>query len=99
MRSRRAVNEVRVLAEMETLHKGGHLRHARSEPGFGYLARSFAAIYVLVLVYEGPFQELVAKRAVSQALPTIERLVAALPPLEPLPPTAGAAALRARRRR
>jgi hypothetical protein len=99
MRTRRAIAEVRALPEMPSLHKGGHLRHMVTEPAFGYVARSFAAIYVLILVFDGPFDELLAKRAVAQALPVIERLVAALPPLEPPPPTAGVAAMRARRRR
>jgi hypothetical protein len=99
LRVRRAIADVRSLPEMPTLHKGGHLRHQESEPSFGYVARSFAAIYILVLVYDRPFEELLAKRAIAQALPTIERLVAALPPLSPNPPTAGVAAMRARRRR
>ena len=68
---------VRALPELAALRKGGHVRHMASEPGFGCVARSFAAIYVLILVFEGPFDELLTKRAVAQALPTIERLVAA----------------------
>jgi hypothetical protein len=99
LRARRAIADVRTLPEMASLHRGGHLRHTAEEPGFGYVARSFAAIYVLVLVYENPIEELTAKRAINQALPTIERLVAALPPLDPPPPTAGAAAMRGGRRR
>ncbi len=99
MRARRAIADVRALPEMLSLHKGGHLRHMVSEPDFGCWARSFAAIYVVILIFEGPFDELLVKRAVTQALPTIERLVAALPPLDPEPPTAGVAALRGRRRR
>src|SRR5262249_33591382 len=93
----RAIADVRSLPEMPTLHKGGHLRHMESEPTFGYVARSFAAIYVLVLVYDRPFEELLAKRAITQVLPTIERLVAALPPLTPPPPPRGGRARRARR--
>ncbi len=99
MLTRRALAEVRALPELEGLRKGGHVRHMTAEPGFGCVARSFAAIYVLIVVFEGPFDELVAKRAVAQALPTIERLVAALPPVDPPPPTAGVAAMRGRRRR
>ena len=99
IRARRAIADVRNLPEMASLHKGGHLRHTAEEPGFGYVARSFAAIYVLILVYDRPMDELTAKRAITQALPTIERLVAALPPLDPPPPTAGVAAMRGGRRR
>lgn len=99
--SRRAIAEVRALPETEALHRGGHLRHTVSGEGFGYVARSFGGIYVVILVFGGPLDELVAKRALTHALPTIERLVAALPPHTPLPPTAGMAAMRggSRRRR
>jgi len=96
--SRRAIAAVRELPEMETLHKGGHLHHSESDGGSGFMARSFAAIYVLILVFDGPFDELRAKRAMMNALPTVERLVLALPPLDPTP-MAGAAAMRPRRRR
>jgi hypothetical protein len=98
IRTRRAIADVRALPEMPLLHKGGHLRETVSEPDFGYVARSFGGIYVLILVFEGPYEELLAKRAVTHVLPTIERLVAALPPLDPQP-KAGAVAIRRRRRR
>jgi hypothetical protein len=94
-----AIDEVRALPELAELKRGGHVRHMASEDDFGCVAHSFAAIYLLILVFDGPFDELLAKRAVAQALPTIERLVAALPPIDPPPPMAGAAALRPRRRR
>jgi hypothetical protein len=97
--ARRAIAEVRALPELAELHKGAHVRATVSNEGFGYVARSFASIYVVVLVYGGPFDELLAKRALTHVLPIIERLVAALPPLDPGPPTAGVAAIRARRRR
>jgi hypothetical protein len=96
--SRRAVAEVRALPQMATLHKGGHLHSSLSEPAFGYVAHSFAAIYVLLLVFDAAFDELRAKRALVQALPTIERLVLALPPLDPEPRLAGVVALRGRGR-
>jgi Type II secretion system (T2SS), protein E, N-terminal domain len=95
----RAIAAVRDLPEMPALHKGGHLRHAVVEDRFAYVARSFAAIYVLILVFDGPFEEMLARRSLQHALPAIERLVAALPPLDPLPPMSGAAAMRAPRRR
>jgi hypothetical protein len=95
----RAIAAVRDLPEMTGLHKGGHLRHTHVEERFSFVARSFAAIYVVVLVFDGPFEEMLARRSLQHALPTIERLVAALPPLEPLTPMSGAAAMRAPRRR
>lgn len=94
--SRRAIEQVRALPEMATLRRGGHMHHTVSEPGFGYVARSFAAIYVLLLVFDAPFDELRAKRAIVHSLPAIERAVLALPPLDPGPPMAGVVALRGR---
>jgi hypothetical protein len=64
------------------------------EPDFALIARSFAAIYVLVVVFRGPFEELRAKHAVTHALPAIESLVLALPPRDPPPTIAGAKAMR-----
>jgi len=96
---RRAIFEVRALPEMATLPRGGHVHTTVSGAELGYVARSFAGIYVLVLVFDAPFDELRAKRAIVHALPTIERLVLALPPLDPGPPVAGVVAIRGRRRR
>jgi hypothetical protein len=98
--SRRVIPAVRALPEMATLHKGGHVHRAHAEPDMGYIARSFAGIYVLVLVFDAPYDELLAKRATLQALPAIERLVLALPPRDPVTPAGGAkrVALRPRRR-
>jgi hypothetical protein len=95
----RALALVRELPEIELLHKGGQLRHAEQGEGFGYLARSFSAIYVVVLVFDGPFDEFLVKRALTHAMPTIERLVEALPPLDPPPRMGSAAAVRPPKRR
>lgn len=56
--------------------------------GFGYFARSFASIYVLVLCFDGDFSELHVEAAALHALPVIERHVLALPPVDP-PPRGG----------
>lgn len=95
--SRKAIAAIRALPETGTLHRGGHVHVTVNEPEFGYVARSFAAIYVLIVVYDRPFDELLAKRAVLAALPAIERLVVALPPLDPEPRMAGVVAIRGRR--
>lgn len=97
-RTRRAVDEVRALPTLATLRRGGHLAHVVREDDFGILARSFAGIYVLVVVFDHLFDELRAERAVRESLARIERLVLALPPLDP-DPTAGVTALRQPRRR
>ncbi|HVJ88969.1 MAG TPA: hypothetical protein VM580_04135 [Labilithrix sp.] len=98
--TRRAVAAVRRLPALDGLHKGRHLRHVERESNF-FLAMSFSGIYILCLVFDGEFDELRAERAASDALPRIERLVLALPPLDPDPPQpmGGVIALRSRRRR
>ena len=98
--TRRAVAAVRRLPALDALHKGRHLRHVERDGSF-YLAMSFSGIYILLLVFDGEFDELRAERAASDALPRIERLVLALPPLDPDPPQpmGGVVALRSRRRR
>ena len=76
------------------LHKGATSNRTITEPSFALIARSFAAIYVLVVVFPGPFDEIRAKHAISQALPIIESLVLALPPRDPPPSVSGAKAMR-----
>jgi hypothetical protein len=94
---RDAVRKVRTLRELAQLHKGSHLNHTERGVDGGYIARSFAGIYCLVLVFDQPFDEIRAERAVRDALPRIERLVLALPPLDPEPLLRGAVAKRPRR--
>jgi hypothetical protein len=93
---RKAIHVVRAMPEMTTLYRGGHLNRSVIEPDFALIARSFAAIYVLIVVFRGPFEELRAKHAVTHALPAIESLVLALPPRDPPPSIAGAKAMRSR---
>jgi hypothetical protein len=96
--SRRALNIVRSLPELAELRKGKHLRHAERTGETPLVTHSFAGIYVLVVVFGAPFDELRAERAIFEALPRIERLVLALPPLDPAP-NKGVMALRRPRRR
>jgi hypothetical protein len=98
--TRLAILAVRRLPALDGLHKGRHLRHVERDQTY-LLALSFSGIYILCLVFEGDFDELRADRAATDALPRIERLVLALPPLDPGPPTpmGGVVALSGRRRR
>lgn len=96
--TRRAIGAIRRSPALAGLHKGRHLRHVERENDY-LLALSFSGIYVLCLVFDGPFDELRAERAAHESLPRIERLVLALPPLDPEPqPMGGVIALRRRRR-
>ncbi len=83
--SRRALHAVRNLSELAALRKGKHVRHLEGGGDAPFIVHSFAGIYLLVLVYNGPFDELRTERAIVEALPRIERLVLALPPLDPSP--------------
>ena len=97
--TRRAISAIRRLP-LEGLHKGRHLRHVERDQDF-FLALSFSGIYILCLVFDAEFDELRAERAAAESLPRIERLVQALPPLDPDPPQpmGGVVALRGRRPR
>lgn len=93
-----AVRAVRGLQGLAQLHKGVHLSHTERGDLGGFVARSFAGIYCLVVVFDRPWDEIRTERAVRDLLPRIERLVLALPPLDPEPTQAGAAARRPRGR-
>lgn len=59
--------------------------HEAMEDELGWLARDFAGIYHVILVYAGPFSDLNAARVMLRALPAIETLVLSLPPVDPTP--------------
>lgn len=95
--TRKAVAAVRRLSSLDELHKGRPLRHVARDEDF-YLAVSFSSIYVLCLIFTEAFDELRAERAVQESLPRIERLVLALPPLDPGPhPMGSVVAFRSRK--
>lgn len=97
--TRRAIGMIRALPSLDQLHKGRHLRHVSRDESY-YLVLSFSSIYLLCMVFDGEFDELRAERAAQESLPRIERLVLALPPLDPDPqPMGGVVALRRPRRR
>ena len=88
------------MTELAALRKGKHVRSVARDAEVPFVAHSFAGIYLLVLVFAAPFDELRAERAVVEWLPRIERLVLALPPLDPAPKDGGGVvAIRRSRRR
>jgi hypothetical protein len=98
--SRRALHAVRGQPDLPELRKGKHVRYVERTGDAPSITHSFAGIYLLVVVFDGTFDELRAERAILEALPRVERLVLALPPLDPSPSTgAGVIAMRRPRRR
>jgi len=94
--ARAAISEVRSLPEIAELPRGGHLRKAEADDELGWVVRSFASIYLLVVVFRGTFDEVRAEREIGRVLPAVEKLVLALPP--PPTDTGAAAGMRKRRR-
>lgn len=80
----RAIRGVRKMLASDP--HGAHLREMVHQPYSSYLARAFASIYCLVLVFDGEFTELHAEAAAVHGIPAVERLVLALPPVDPPPP-------------
>jgi hypothetical protein len=67
------------------MHRGEQARSVHHEAQFGYIARGFANIYSIIVVFAGPFSELHVESAVLHTLPAIEELLFALPPVDPPP--------------
>ncbi|MFK7989211.1 MAG: hypothetical protein AB8I08_24545 [Sandaracinaceae bacterium] len=63
-------------------------RFVAHDDDWGVFTKGFAQIYLLALVYDGPFSELHAEGPLVRALPVIESLVLSLPPVEPPPKSA-----------
>lgn len=73
------------------LKRGGRLSVVRAvAPDRGYVAESFAAIYIVIVWFERSFDPFTTRRLVKAALPRIEALTLALPP--PFGPDAGSGA-------
>ncbi len=97
--SRAALQAVRGLVELTGIRKGKRVRHVERDGVAPFLVHSCAGIYLLTLVFADAFDELRAERAVLESLLRIERLVLALPPLDPEPPRKGAGVISMRRPR
>ncbi len=83
--SERAVDVVRALPATSGVARGLPLVHHEREGEVPFLVRSFATIYLLVVVFDAPFDEIRAEREVKARLEVVERLVLALPPIDPTP--------------
>lgn len=63
----------------------GHAHETLQGDTFAVVVRSFATIYLVALAYDGPFSQLKAEGALAHAMPVVEQLVLALPPVDPPP--------------
>jgi hypothetical protein len=70
-------------AELRQAH--GHTVRLSLEYSVEALVRPFAGLYVLVLLFRDPLSEPIALGAVLHAVGLIEKLVLALPPIDPEP--------------
>jgi len=84
----RLLTVLAIAAVRSKAHRGEHTRSVHHEPQYGYIARGFANIYQIVVVFSGPFSELHVESAILHAMPMIEELLFALPPVDP-PPSKG----------
>jgi hypothetical protein len=69
--------------ELKQAH--GHTVRLTLDDGVEALARPFAGLYVLALLFREPLSEPIALGAVLHAIDVVERLVLALPPIDPGP--------------
>jgi hypothetical protein len=79
------VSELRSDRAEELRSAYGHVVRLTLADGAECLARTFAGIYVLSLAFRGALSEPVAVGALLHAAEAVERLVLALPPIEPPP--------------
>jgi hypothetical protein len=69
--------------ELKQAH--GHTVRLTLEDGVEALVRPFAGLYVLALLFRDPLSEPIALGAILHAVGLIEKLVLALPPIDPEP--------------
>jgi hypothetical protein len=81
----RLLTAMSIAAVRARIHRGDHARAVHHEAQYGYIARGLANIYQIVVTFAGPFSELHVESAIVHALPTIEELLFALPPVDPPP--------------
>lgn len=80
----RTLNALRERSD-ELKHAQNHTVRLAPEDGLEALVRPFAGIYALALLFQGTLSEPIALGAVLHAIGLIEKLVLALPPIDPEP--------------
>lgn len=78
-----------------SLARGGRIDRGADGAEGGWYARSFAGVYVALLVFDGRYDPLAVRRTVADLLPRIEASTLALPPPDGPTATSGAAKQRA----
>jgi hypothetical protein len=84
----RLLTALAIAAVRGKMHRGDNARSVHHDAQFGFIARGLASIYSVVVVFAGPFSELHVESAILHALPMLEELLFALPPVDP-PPSRG----------
>jgi hypothetical protein len=79
------IGELRTDRPEELRSAYGHVVRLTLAGGAECLCRMFAGVYVLTLAFRDPLSEPVAVGALLHAAEHVERLVLALPPIEPPP--------------
>jgi len=84
----RLLTTLAIASVRQKMHRGEQVRSIHHESQYGYIARGFANIYQIIVIFAGPFSELHVESAILHVLPGIEELLFALPPVDP-PPSKG----------
>ena len=65
-------------ASLESIRQGKPVHLTHSSADIGYIARSFARLYLLVLVFDGEFEPSRAEVALKRSLPRVQSLMSAI---------------------
>lgn len=74
----RVLEHVTSNVSLESVRRGERVRYVHAAGDLGYIAVSFARLYLLVLVYDGEFEATRPKVALKRSLPRIQSLMSAI---------------------
>ncbi|MFW5740128.1 MAG: protein kinase domain-containing protein [Myxococcota bacterium] len=74
----RALRHLAATVSADTVRRGEPVRFSHASEKVGYIAVSFARLYLLVLLFDGPFEPTRAKVALKRSLPRIQSLMSAI---------------------